>query len=76
MRLGQTLGWGLIGSATTVFVRNATRKAMHTKTGAPRLPGAARRNTALGVLLLAVAAGAILALGDVLQEQRKQNESA
>ena len=76
MRMAQTVGWGLIGSATTMFVRNATRKAMHTETGAPRLPQAARRNTALGVLLLAVAAGAMLALGDVLQEQRKRNQSA
>lgn len=68
-----TLGYGLIGAATTKLARTATRKAMHRRSGAPRLPDATRRSNGLGMLLvLAAAAGAILALGDVVQEQRKQ----
>lgn len=67
-----TLGYGLIGAATTKLARTATRKAMHRRSGAPRLPAAARRSNGLGMLIvLAAAAGAVLALGDVLQEQRK-----
>jgi hypothetical protein len=67
------LGWGLIGAATTKLARTATRKVMHERSGAPRLPRAARRSSGLGMLLLlAAAAGAMLALGDILQEQGKQ----
>jgi hypothetical protein len=76
MKMARTVGWGLIGSATTLFVRNATRKAMHDDAGAPRLPRVVRRNTGVSVLLLAAAAGAMFALGDVLLEQRRRNEFA
>lgn len=63
----------MVGSAATMLARTLIRRAMHTKGGAPRLPRAARTNDGLKmVLLLAVAAGAMLALGDVLQEQRKE----
>jgi hypothetical protein len=73
MRTSHTLGWGLIGAATTRLSRMATRRAMHQSSGAPRLPRAARSNNGVGMLLLlAAAAGAMLALGDVLQEQRRQ----
>lgn len=73
MKVARTVGWGLLGSATTMMVRNATRKAMHTEYGEPRLPRAAQRNTGAGtILMLAAAAGAVLALADVLQEQRKR----
>jgi hypothetical protein len=73
MRTSHTLGWGLIGAATTTLSRMATRRAMHASSGAPRLPRAARSNNGLGMLiLLAAAAGAMLALSDVLQEQRKE----
>ena len=73
MRTSHTLGWGLIGAATTKLSRMATRRAMHTSSGAPRLPRAAQRNNGFGMLLLlAAATGAMLAFGDVLQERRKQ----
>lgn len=66
------IGRGLVGLAATKLSRMATRRAMHRSTGAPRLPRAARTNSGLGMLLLlAVAAGAMLAVADVLQEQRK-----
>ena len=69
----QTIGWGLVGSGTTMLARRATRRVMHARGGAPRLPGAVRRSNGAGMLLLiAAAAGAVLALGDVLQERRKQ----
>jgi hypothetical protein len=72
MAKAQTLGWGMIGAATTMLVRRATRRAMHEPGGTPRLPRAARRRKTFGMMLaLAGAAGALLALGDVLQEQRK-----
>jgi hypothetical protein len=62
----------MIGAATTMLARAATRRAMHDAGGAPRLPRAAQKNTGFGMmLLLAATAGALLALGDVLQEQRK-----
>jgi hypothetical protein len=67
----RAVGLGLIGAATTMLARTATRKAMHTRHGAARLPRAVRRSDGFGtMLLLALAAGAMLALGDVLQEQR------
>lgn len=66
------LGWGMIGAATTMVARRATRRAMHDRQGAPRLPRRTRKETGFGtMLLLAAAAGALLAFGDVLQEQRK-----
>ena len=72
MAMARTMGWGMVGSATTVLARTATRRAMHGRSGAPRLPRAARRNNTFGMmLLLAAAAGALLAIGDVLQEQRR-----
>ena len=76
MGLVRTVGWGLVGSATTIFVRNATRRAMHTDEGRPRLPRAARRHNGAGILLVAALAGATLAIADVLQEQRKRNADA
>jgi hypothetical protein len=74
MRLARTVGLGLIGSATTMLVRAATRKAMHAPDGTPRLPSAARHNSGFGaIVVLAAAAGAMLALADVLQEQRSSH---
>ena len=71
MRMGRTVGLGLIGSATTMLVRRATRRAMHTPEGITRLPRATKQNHGIGsVIVLAAAAGAMLALADVLQEQR------
>lgn len=73
METTHALGWGLIGAAVTKLSRMATRKAMYRRSGAPRLPRAARRSNGFGTLLLfAAAAGAMLAIGDVLQEQRRQ----
>jgi hypothetical protein len=73
MGTAQNIGWGLIGSGTTMLARAATRRAMHEPTGAPRLPRAARVYDGAGMLvLIAAAAGAILAVGDVLMERRKQ----
>jgi hypothetical protein len=72
MSMAQTVGWGMAGGATTMLARTATRRAMHGQSGAPRLPQAAHRNKTFGMmLLLAAAAGVMLALADVLQEQRK-----
>jgi hypothetical protein len=46
---------------------------MHTPDGRPRLPSAAIRNSGFGaIVVLAAAAGAMLALADILQEQRNR----
>jgi hypothetical protein len=72
MAIAHTLGWGMAGAATTMLARRATRRAMHERSGAPRLPRAARDNNSFGMmLLLAAAAGAMLALADVLKEEKK-----
>lgn len=63
---------GMIGAATTMLTRKAARRAMHRKSGESRLPRKAREKRGFKtMLLLAVAAGVILALADVLLEQRK-----
>lgn len=67
------VGIGMIGAGTTMLVRNVTRRVMHDRRGDPRLPRVARRNISFPMmLLLASAAGVMLALGDVLQERRQQ----
>jgi hypothetical protein len=69
----QRIGWGLIGTGTTMLTRTAMRRALHDSGGAPRLPPAARRNHTFEMMVaLAGVAGALLALADVLREQRKQ----
>lgn len=64
--------WGLVGSGTTMAVRRAARKMMHADNGRPRLPQAARRHDLATFLAVAGVTGVILALADVLQEQRKR----
>lgn len=77
MGMAHTAGIGLVGSATTMLARKAARRAMHKRDGVPRLPRAARENNGwVMILVLAVAAGAVLAIADVLQEQRKQHARA
>jgi hypothetical protein len=72
MRMTHAFGWGILGSAMAMLARTTTRRALHGRDGRPRLPRAARQNTSFGMmLLLAAAGGALLALGDVLQEHRK-----
>jgi hypothetical protein len=73
MATAHTLGWGMAGAATTMLARTATRRVMHERSGAPRLPRAARQSNSFGMmLLLAAVTGVALALGDVLKEQRRQ----
>lgn len=73
MRTAQGVGLGLIGAATTMLARRLTRRAMHEDSGEPKMPTAVRRSNSVGImLLLAGAAGALLAFGDVLKEQRQQ----
>ena len=72
MAIAHTLSWGMAGAATTMLARTATRRALHERSGAPRLPRATRENNSFGMmLLLAAVTGVALALGDVLKEQRK-----
>jgi hypothetical protein len=56
-----------------MLVRRLARWTMHEQSGEPKLPRSVRRSRSVGLMLvLAGAAGALLAFGDVLQEQRKQ----
>jgi hypothetical protein len=69
--IAQKVAWGLLGAATTKASRSATRRALH-RDGSPRLPRRARRKNGLATALMwAAAAGVILAVSDLLQEQRK-----
>lgn len=62
---------GILGGATTRVARKATRRAMHKRSGAPRLPRATRGRRGFGaVLAWAAAIGVLLALVDVLREER------
>jgi hypothetical protein len=70
MSTARTIGWGLLGSAATLLARRATRRAMHESDGELRLPQAAQRNTLGMMLVLAATAGALMAFGDILREQR------
>lgn len=73
MAWAQRVGFGLVGAATTMLVRRVTRRTMHDEHGNPKLPRTVQRSRSLGLMLvLAGAAGALLALGDVLQEQRAE----
>jgi hypothetical protein len=62
----------MLGSAATLLARRATRRAMHDAEGDVRLPDVAQRSTLGTMLLVAAAAGALLALADILREQRKR----
>jgi len=67
----QAFGWGLVGAATTMLARRLTRRTLY-HGSRPRLPDAARRaNGVGGLLMVAAAAGAMLAVADVLQDQRR-----
>jgi hypothetical protein len=72
MSTARTIGWGLLGSAATLLARRATRRAMHESDGELRLPQAAQRNTLGMMLVLAATAGALMAFGDILREQRQR----
>jgi len=69
----RTLGWGIVGAGTTMLARTMVRRAMHEQSGAPRLPYAMQGNNSFAMMVaLAIATGALLAIGDVLLEQRKR----
>jgi hypothetical protein len=68
----QAVGWGLVGTATTMVARRFMRRALYTG-NTPRLPDAARHSSGVrGLLAVAAAAGAMLAIADVLQDQRRR----
>jgi hypothetical protein len=76
MGTARTIGWGMLGSAATLLARRATRSAMHDDWGDVRLPEATQRSTLGTMLVVAAAAGALLALGDILREQRQRATQA
>ena len=72
MGFARSAGLGLLASSATMLTRRTTRGAMHRRSGEPRLPNAAKDTGVVTILLLAVGAGALLAIADVLKEQRKE----
>lgn len=74
MSKSSALTSGLVGGITTMLTRSAVRKAMYAKDGAPRLPRRAQQQQGIGTMLMwAVAAGIILAVADVLLDQRMRS---
>jgi hypothetical protein len=69
--LVRKMAWGLLGAATTKATRRAAGRALHNDRGQPRLPHAARRGRGLRTaLVLAAGTGLVLAVSDLLKEQR------
>jgi hypothetical protein len=65
------IGAAFLGGTTTMLARNATRKVMHQR-GQGRSP--MRHQQGIGTLLMwAAAAGVILAMADVLIDQRRNS---
>ena len=76
-KLAGKLIWMLAGTAASKMARTYTRKTLHNRAGAPRLPRKARRQSGVGMMLgWAIATGAIMALADVLKEQGKDTVHA
>jgi len=72
MGLAQKFGWSVVGVTTTMAIRKIANAAMRDADGAPKFSRLTRRNNSFGLMVaLAVSAGVLLALGDVLNEQRK-----
>jgi hypothetical protein len=72
MGMARSMGMGVMGGATTMLARRAARGVLHDRIGRPRLPRRTQRRRGFGPMLAwAAAAGLILALADVVQEQRK-----
>lgn len=64
---------GILGGTTTMLARSATRKVMQQR-GATAMSPYVRRPQGWGTMLLwAAAAGVILALADVLVQQRRNS---
>ncbi len=75
MASGRTAGLGIVGAAVTMLARKVTRRVMHDARGVPKLPRATRRSNSMTmVLIVAAASGVLLALAEILQEQRRHLE--
>jgi hypothetical protein len=58
-----------------MLARKVTRRVMHDERGVPKLPRATRRSNSMTmVLIVAAASGVLLALAEILQEQRRHLE--
>lgn len=71
--LARSILWAVAGSVASSAVRRVTRKALHTPYGGTRLPTPVRRTNTFGqAFLLAAGTGAVMALADVMKEQKKE----
>jgi len=72
MGLAAALVSGVLGGTTTTVVRSVTWRALHDDAGRPRLPFNTRHRRGLGVVLTwAAVVGVLLAVSDILIEQRR-----
>jgi len=66
----QHIGWGMVGAGTTMLARRVVRQLLY-RGRKPRLPRAARQSRSVaGLLMFAASSGAVLAIADMLQDQR------
>lgn len=72
MAIGQRLMWAVVGTAAATLTRRVTRRVLHKRNGALRLPRRVRSKTGLNTALAwAAGTGALLGVADVLSEQGK-----
>ncbi len=72
MTSSRKIGWTLFGAGITMLVRAMTRRVVGRQVDALPRPSPARSRSLGNVLLLATASGVLLALGDAVQQRRKQ----
>ena len=77
MAWGEKIVWGALGGALTLLTRKMTNAALHDADGMPALARVTQRNSSVAMILtLAALSGVVLALGDVLKENRQQQAAA
>ncbi len=69
----QRMAWGVFGAAATMLTRRVANVVMHDAHGKPVLANVTQRNRSFALMMtLAMSAGVVLALSDVLRENRQQ----
>ncbi len=73
MEWTQRMVWGAFSAAVTMLTRKVANTVMHDAYGRPVLARITERNGSFAVMMaLAMSAGVVLALSDVLRENRQQ----
>lgn len=76
-QIGRKIMWGVLGAVASRAARSLTRQALHSRSGAPRLPGRVRHQRNLQTaVVMALGTGALMAVTEVLSEQGKVSARA